>query len=33
MALWVDKYRPTRLNQLDFHLDLSQKLSHLVRFV
>uniref|UniRef100_A0AC34F8B2 AAA+ ATPase domain-containing protein n=1 Tax=Panagrolaimus sp. ES5 TaxID=591445 RepID=A0AC34F8B2_9BILA len=31
MALWVDKYRPTQLSQLNYHRDLSQNLSELVK--
>ncbi|KJE88579.1 replication factor C subunit, variant [Capsaspora owczarzaki ATCC 30864] len=30
MALWVDKYRPTNLDKLDYNLTLSKQLKHLV---
>lgn len=30
MSLWVDKYRPTNLNKLDFHQDQAAQLSKLV---
>jgi hypothetical protein len=30
MALWVDKYRPTTLNGLDFHPDVTEQLRKLV---
>mmetsp|Transcript_15236 Transcript_15236/g.39170 ORF Transcript_15236/g.39170 Transcript_15236/m.39170 type:complete len:357 (+) Transcript_15236:44-1114(+) len=29
MALWVDKYRPTQLDKLDYHGDISTKLKNL----
>lgn len=31
MALWVDKYRPTQLDRLDYHPDISKKLKNLVK--
>jgi hypothetical protein len=30
MALWVDKYRPKALDELDYHKDLASNLKHLV---
>jgi hypothetical protein len=30
MSLWVDKYRPTTLSQLDYHIDVSKRLEALV---
>ncbi len=29
--LWVDKYRPTALDKMSFHVPLSERLSRLVR--
>lgn len=31
MALWVDKYRPTELNKLTYHKELTDNLSQLVQ--
>jgi hypothetical protein len=30
-AMWVDKYRPTTLDRLEFHKDVTEKLRKLVR--
>jgi hypothetical protein len=30
MSLWVDKYRPTALEKLDYHENLTKKLSQMV---
>lgn len=32
MSLWVDKYRPKSLEDLDYHLDMAKSLKNLVRF-
>ena len=32
MALWVDKHRPSNLDKLDYHTDLSAHLKKLVHF-
>ena len=31
MALWLDKYRPKRLNKLDFHKKQAEHLEKLVK--
>lgn len=31
MSLWVDKHRPRKLDELDYHPQLSSRLSALVR--
>lgn len=33
MSLWVDKYRPRTLDELDYHPALSSRLSALVRLL
>lgn len=33
MSLWVDKYRPTSLQKLDFHLTQAEHLKNVVRNV
>jgi hypothetical protein len=32
VQLWVDKYRPSNFNQLNFHTELNQKIVKLVIF-
>ncbi|CAL8142035.1 unnamed protein product [Orchesella dallaii] len=31
MSMWVDKYRPRSLDELDYHKDMAQNLKHLVK--
>lgn len=30
MSLWVDKYRPTKLSNLDYHLEQAEDLKNMV---
>jgi replication factor C subunit 3/5 len=32
MALWVDKYRPTQLNKLDYHKEQAEQLKKIASF-
>jgi len=32
MSLWVDKYRPTTLAKLDYHLEQAENLKNMVKY-